>query len=73
LLTGQLIGGLPVFSAALALLVVRRHLPNGTRTQFSGCKPIKPTKICCHGNIPWGIDTSDRLSTAIVVPTLKIW
>jgi len=35
LLIGQLIGS-PASSTALALVVVRRHLPNRTRTQFCG-------------------------------------
>jgi len=38
LLIGQLIGS-PASSAAVALLVVRRHLANRTRTQFCGQKP----------------------------------
>jgi len=38
--TGQLIG-LPASSTALALLVVRRHLPNVSQTQFCGQNPIK--------------------------------
>ena len=42
LLVGHLIGS-PTSSAALALLVVRRHLVNRTRTQF--CRLGWPTKL----------------------------
>ena len=55
LLIGQLTGS-PVSSTALALLVVRRHLANRSRTQFCGQKPTKPREIGCHGNDPWGIE-----------------
>jgi len=48
MLIGPFIGS-PASSASLPLLVVRRHLPNGTRTQFQ--KPIKPTKIGYHGSV----------------------
>ena len=44
LLVGHLIGS-PTSSAALALLVVRRHLVNRTRTQFCRLGWIWPTKL----------------------------
>ena len=58
---------LPASSAAVALLVKCRCLPNVMWTQFCGYNSIKPKKNCCHSNVPWGIEklTSDRC--------LQIW
>jgi len=73
LLIGQFTG-LPARSAVLAFLVVHRHLLDVTRTQFCGLGLDWAHKIGCHNNVPCENEkeTSGRLPTAIVLPSLKI-